>query len=203
MAPQFITLSANQPSTKLATPFTVGHTVVFTSTQLNAVQDNSEQEDHSSINITRGNDILLTISIRRDEQEILMDASAVDGDKWQGNYEVVPLQGLFVGGFPTIAITNTATAFIVSFDNQKANSFKHRSENVGTGIQYLSEDIGDGIFSNPIYATVFTTSLQGVPLLSQSTSDPNATSSKGNPTINDGPFIGTLISSTEAKIRVG
>lgn len=174
MAPQFITLSANQPSTTLTTPFAVGHTVVFTSTQLNAAPDSTGQRDASSVNITTENDILLHILILRGDQKIVM--AAKDGNQWQA-YGTVPLQGLFVGGFPTIAVTNTATAFIVSFDNQKAYSFRHRSENVGTGLRYMADDIGRQIFSDPIYATVFTTPLQGVPLFSPGTSDPNATSS--------------------------
>lgn len=154
MASQQLNLTVNAPASSLNVPFGPGQTIIFTSNGLNLTQDTSGPQDNSNVNITNGNDILLTVSVRRVENRIVCDTRR--GTTWDNKFEVVAFKGTFQGNIPSITITNTATEFIISFDNRIQHHFRHRIQVNGTGIQYKSTEKGHRIFSDIINAVVLT-----------------------------------------------
>jgi hypothetical protein len=161
--PDSAVLSLSTPY-KLARSFGEGQTVVFTSTILNTIAPPS---DKTMIIITNGADYLISISLDRLKQEISMNTK-LDG-KWGSPSETISMYGAFSGGFPTIAISNTGSTFLVSFDNQKAYSFVQRSPKVGTGLLYQGSKEPNGIlFSDPVYANIYSAPLRNLPLIAKS-----------------------------------
>lgn len=157
---QSVVLEVNEDAVELTEPFPEGHTVVFTSTSFNPDIGPDAPTDNTNLNITHGLDYLIHISFRRDRGRIVLNTKI--NQRW-GEEEIIPLPGIFTGGFPTVAIVNTKEGFNVVFDNRKAYLYRHRDERLGTGLLYQSNDDSGGIFSNPIYAQVYPAALHDVP----------------------------------------
>ena len=153
MASQWIFLGLNDSATKLAHPFSPGQSIYFVSTSFDSNPDPKPVIDNSSVNLVRGGDILLHISVRRAEKRIILDTRR--GNTWDQKLQVIDLKDVFTGPGAIIRVDSNASSYDVSFNNSsKIHTFPKRIDANATAVSYNAND-QRRVFSDPIVALVF------------------------------------------------
>ena len=159
MANQYIFLKLSETAS-LDKPFATGSTIVFLSPAYDATPDSGPKHDNSSVNLVHEKDILLTISIRRAENRIIL-ATRQNG-VWEPNPPETPLKGVFAGPGAIIRVTSTPSSFEVSFDaSRTVHTYLKRINADATAVSYQIDNQRP-VFSNPLIAEVFDPPRSGV-----------------------------------------
>lgn len=153
MPSQQLILYVNEPQSFLQYPLSEGRAVNFSSTSLDGVPDKSAPEyDNSSVNILKGPDALLHVSIRRRENRIVFNTRT--GTSF-GKEEEIKLEGVFSGPYPSITVVDKKDTYDIYFDNRLLKTYTKRIKGDGTSISYNVNPDQRPVFSNPITAEVF------------------------------------------------
>nr|BAJ72707.1 galectin homolog [Laccaria amethystina] len=139
---------------QLAQPFQAENIIVFQSAQLDLTPNPGRGHDNTSVNIfSAAGDILLTISIRRAENAIVMNSLPASGN-W-GTEESVPLEGRFVNGGlnTTITVYDHGDRFQVLIDYNTIHYYAKRIQKNGTAVSYLTDQASP--FSNTLAVTTY------------------------------------------------
>lgn len=157
MASQWIFLprTKSEPeliSTQLDEPFTPGQSITFVSTSYDPTPDTTVGLDSAGFYLTKGNDVLLDIALRRAQGRALFNTR--QGNTW-GSEQSVGLEGLFSGPGAIIHVTATATKYKISFSGSSTvHTFRKAIQGDATGVLHF-EDNSRPVFSNPVVAAVF------------------------------------------------
>lgn len=159
MANQYIFLKLNETAS-LDKPFATGSTIVFLSTAYDATPDSGPKRDNSSVNLIHEEDILLTISIRRAENRIILGTR--QNGVWEPNPPETPLKDVFTGPGAIIEVRATSSSYEISFDESPTvHTYKKRINADATAVSY-EIDNQRPVFSNPLIAEVFDPPRSGV-----------------------------------------
>lgn len=154
MASQWIFQSINAKATELNKEFVPGASIFFVSTFFDPVPDPSGKIDNSSFNLVNGNDILLHISTRREQGQIVLDTRR--GDHWDSKLEVIDLKGVFPGPGAIVRINATATSYEISFNNSPTiHTFAKRINANATAVSYGLNEKQRAVYSNPVVVQVY------------------------------------------------
>lgn len=154
MASQWIFQGINAKPTKLDKEFVPGSAIFFVSTFFDPNPDPSGSIDNSSFNLVNGNDILLHISTRREQGQIILDTRR--GDTWDQKHEVINLKGLFPGPGAIVRINATVHTYEISFNNsQNIHTFNKRINANATAVSYGLNEKQRAVYSNPVVVQVY------------------------------------------------
>ena len=131
--------------------FKVGGIVVFRSTTLD-LRPPTSGNDNTSINVVRGDNILLHISIRRKENAFVFNSKPAGGN-W-GPEERKPLKGAFNYDQTSITVYDHGDFFQVLVDYETIIYYKKRIAGNADGFSY-NVDATPSPFSNPLVVSIF------------------------------------------------
>lgn len=154
MASQWIFQGINAKPTELNKEFIPGSSIFFVSTLFDPKPDPSGKGDNSSFNLVNGNDILLHISTRREQGQIVLDTRR--GDHWDDKLEKIDLKGVFPGPGAIVRINATAKTYEISLNNShKIHIFNKRIDANATAVSYGLNEKQRAVYSNPVVVQVF------------------------------------------------
>lgn len=154
MASQWIFQGINAEATKLNKEFVTGSSIFFVSTYFDPKPDPSGVIDNSYFNLVNGNDILLHISTRRKQGQIVLDTKR--GDKWDSKLQIIDLKGVFPGPGAIVRINATAKSYEISFNNStEIHIFNKRIDVNATAVSYGLNEKDTAVYSNPVVVEVF------------------------------------------------
>ena len=154
MASQWIFQGINAKATKLNKEFVPGASIFFVSTFFDPKPDTSGEIDNSSFNLLNGNDILLHISTRRAQGQIVLDTRR--GDTWDSKLEIIDLKGVFPGPGAIVRINATAKSYEISFNNSKnIHIYNKRINANATAVSYGLNEKQRAVYSNPVVVQVY------------------------------------------------
>lgn len=131
----------------------ISPSIYFVSTSFDSNSDPKPVIDNSSVNLVRGDDILLHISVRRAEKRIIFDTRR--GNTWDEKLQVIDLKDVFTGPGAIIRVDSNASSYDVSFNNSpRIHTFPKRIDANATAVSYSAND-QRRVFSDPIVALVF------------------------------------------------
>lgn len=139
---------------KLASEFKQGGIVVFQSTTLNLAPP-AKESDNTGINIQRGENILLHISIRRRERLLLFSSKPAGGD-WSA-MEGGPLKGAFYGSQPSITVYDHGDRFQILTDYDTNYYFIKKITGIADSFSYLAYNSPTipSPLSDPLFVTIY------------------------------------------------
>ena len=144
---------------RLKNEFKAGGIVVFRSATLDLHPAPSESgHDNPSVNVVRGDNILLHIAIRRTENAFVFNSKPTGGE-W-GHEERKPLKDAFKRKQTSIIVYDHGDRFQVLIDYNTIIYYKKRIAGNSDGFSYYV-DATLSPFSNPLVVSVYT-SLAGI-----------------------------------------
>lgn len=156
MASQHLFIRLNSPPASLIRPLVSGSSVHFLSNSFDGEPHPRPHPtiDESSVNLVRGNDILLHIGIRRIENRIVLDTRR--GNSWDQNLQVIDLRGAFPGPGASIKVNTVGDHYEISFSgHSRVFIYDKRILADATSVSYLSSAGTKPVFSNPLDVRVF------------------------------------------------
>ncbi|PVF99326.1 galectin [Serendipita vermifera] len=116
--------------------------------------------DNTALNLINGNDILLTISIRRVENAVVFNSMLNNG--W-GNEERIPLQGAFKGNDTTVMVYDHGDRYQILFNYHTVKYYNKRSQKNATSLSYAINADQVSPFSDSIAANTYTSMAKLLP----------------------------------------
>ena len=155
MSSQRITLPLNTPPIKLDRPFSNGAIVHFNSLHLDLTPDPYSASDISSVNLVNDQDIILQISFRRRDDQIVMGSKR--DQTWDRFPETIELRSAFRDVRTTVTVISWDDHYQVVFDGKVTQSYQKRGPTEATAVSYEAADGQTLVFSDPITVDVFHT----------------------------------------------
>lgn len=154
MSLQRIFLQYNAPATRLYTPFAAGSLIEFLSTSFDGNPDGDRNLDNTNVNLVRGSDILLHISIRRGHNFIVFNTQR--NGRWDPNPQTIPLTNVFSGPGATISVTSTATSYRIRFDgSHTVHTYNKRISADATAVSYRVDNNLRSVLSNLLIVDIY------------------------------------------------